>query len=192
MNPVAFKASCSSKDDSNLIGGLVCERTKLTGPAGIQNAVGTGELEHFLPVDLALVSIGYKGIAIDGVEDFFDETRGIVRNEQGRVDPATDKLCGLYVSGWLKRGPSGIIGTNIADAKETVQSIVQDLKNEEPRENKRGMVVDLFDLLIQRRVNVVDWSGYQKINRYETESKRSEEQPREKLVSVKEMIRISR
>ena len=69
----------------------------------------------------------------------FDEKKGIVRNTHGRVDD--DKKGGLYVSGWLKRGPSGIIGTNITDAKDTVASIIKDIEDETIRyqENNASM-----------------------------------------------------
>jgi NADPH-dependent glutamate synthase beta subunit-like oxidoreductase len=63
------------------------------------------------------VSIGYKGVAIEGSEPWFDESRGVMKNQHGLVDAANSdmNMGGLYVSGWLKRGPSGIIGTNIGD-----------------------------------------------------------------------------
>lgn len=77
---------------------------------------------------MCLVSIGYKGIPIAGTEDYYDHQKGILNNDHEVVDnnneSTTTGLAPLYVSGWLKRGPSGIIGTNITDAKETVASIM--------------------------------------------------------------------
>jgi NADPH-dependent glutamate synthase beta subunit-like oxidoreductase len=63
------------------------------------------------------VSIGYKGVPLTGLEQWYDDRKGIITNKGGKIDGASSSLGGLYVSGWLKRGPRGIIGTNIMDAK---------------------------------------------------------------------------
>lgn len=124
----------------------------------------------------------------------FDEKKGIVRNTHGRVDD--DKKGGLYVSGWLKRGPSGIIGTNITDAKDTVASIIKDIEDETIRyqENNASMKgrAGLDKILDERRVEYVDWSKYEKINLAEKDPDRlrSENQPREKICSVSEMMSV--
>jgi ferredoxin/flavodoxin---NADP+ reductase len=80
-----------------------------------------------LPVQLLLKSVGYRSAPLPGVP--FDPHRGIVPNQLGRVvDPdGHDTIVGLYVTGWLKRGPQGIIGTNILDAHETAAALVEDL-----------------------------------------------------------------
>jgi adrenodoxin-NADP+ reductase len=168
----------------------VCERTKLEGEPGSQVAVGTGEFET-VPAQLALISIGYKGVALPGIEetDLFDERRGVVVNVHGKVDDARDGLGGLYVSGWLKRGPSGIIGTNIADAKDTVASIAKDLDNQTLKEDDSCLQF----LLEERGVQVVDWSSYERIDAAETDEsrKRSKDQPREKICSISEMLDVA-
>jgi adrenodoxin-NADP+ reductase len=176
LNPVRFQAS---EKDSSVLAGVVCERTKLQGNAGRQSVVGTGEMET-IPADLVLVSIGYKGVAIPGTEPFFDEARGVVRSEHGRVDRATDSLGGLYASGWLKRGPSGVIGTNISDAKDTVATIMHDFQNFSPRRKKSE--TNLNALLQERGKQVVQWEDYKRLALSETTFKRSDKQPREKIV----------
>jgi NADPH-dependent glutamate synthase beta subunit-like oxidoreductase len=139
----------------------------------------------------ALMSIGYKGIALPGLEEagLFDLRRGVVVNEHGKVDGAKNGLGGLYVSGWLKRGPSGIIGTNIADAKDTVASITKDLDHQAIKEGNRSLQF----LLAERGVKVVDWSSYELIDAMETDAsrKRSEHQPREKIPNIDEMLRAA-
>lgn len=147
----------------------------------MQRASGTGEYE-VLPVNLALVSIGYKGTALRGTEPWFDDERGVMRNERGRVEAGTSIAGGLYTAGWLKRGPSGIIGTNIADARDTVSTMMTDLATQEPR--RRSTVHDLQSLLQERNVHFVNWEGYRRIENEEYRRRRSESQPREKIVAL--------
>src|SRR2546423_6559018 len=100
--------------------------------SGRIRAVDTGERET-VDCGLVLRSIGYKGIPIDGVP--FDERAGTISNEGGRVHEDGDQLPGLYAVGWIKRGPSGVIGTNKKDAQETVDHLFADLEagqNPEP------------------------------------------------------------
>ncbi len=142
-----------------------------------------------------LVSIGYKGVPLPGMDSsMFDKQQGIVQNIHGRVNAAS----GLYVAGWLKRGPSGIIGTNIADAKDTVASIMMDIKDGTiydskgenldvlSKDGRVGLDVMLFD----RQIKFVNWAQYQSINEAEKDPKRlrSSQQPREKICSIDEMI----
>lgn len=142
-----------------------------------------------------LVSIGYKGAALPGTEEWFDEQRGIVKNIGGKVDGASGTLGGLYVSGWLKRGPSGIIGTNIMDAKDTVINIVKDLESAEEGTvgQKQDASYKLMDLLKNRDVPVVKWSDFQKIDAVETSllRKRTKQQPREKITEVKKLLKAA-
>ena len=102
--------------------GLVLERTRLDENGAFQ---GTGELET-LDTQMVLRSVGYQSVPLDGVP--FDELNAVVPNAAGRVlGPGGRPLPGEYVSGWLKRGPTGVIGTNKSDAAETVRSLLADL-----------------------------------------------------------------
>ena len=102
--------------------GLVLERTRLDENGAFQ---GTGELET-LDAQMVLRSVGYQSVPLDGVP--FDERNAVVPNAAGRVlGPDGHPLPGEYVSGWLKRGPTGVIGTNKSDAAETVRSLLSDL-----------------------------------------------------------------
>jgi ferredoxin--NADP+ reductase len=106
--------------------GLTLERTRLDENGAFQ---GTGELET-LDVQLVLRSVGYQSVPLDGVP--FDESHAVVPNDQGRVlGPDGQPLPGEYVAGWLKRGPTGVIGTNKSDATETVRALLADLLGEE-------------------------------------------------------------
>ena len=102
--------------------GVVLERTRLDESGAFQ---GTGELET-LDAQLVLRSVGYQSVPLDGVP--FDERNAVVPNAAGRVlGPDGRPLPGEYVAGWLKRGPTGVIGTNKSDAAETVRSLLNDL-----------------------------------------------------------------
>jgi ferredoxin--NADP+ reductase len=106
--------------------GLTLERTRLDENGSFQ---GTGELET-LDVQMVLRSVGYQSVPLDGVP--FDERNATVPNDQGRVlGPDSGPLPGEYVAGWLKRGPTGVIGTNKSDAAETVRSLLSDLLGDE-------------------------------------------------------------
>ena len=137
----------------------------------------------------ALISIGYKGIAIPGLEAMFDPRRGVVVNAHGKVDDSRDGMGSLFVSGWLKRGPSGIIGTNIADAKDTVASIMNDLDHQAVKETEAS----LDSLLEDRQVKLVDWSSYERIDAVETDDKRkrSANQPREKIPNIDGLLQAA-
>ncbi len=104
------------------VSGLTLERTRLDESGKLQ---GTGELEA-LPVQMVLRSVGYQSVPLAGVP--FDDRNYVVPNEAGRViGPDGRPLRGQYVAGWLKRGPTGVIGTNKSDAAETVRSLLADL-----------------------------------------------------------------
>jgi ferredoxin/flavodoxin---NADP+ reductase len=106
----------------NAVDGLTVERTRLDQSGKL---VGTGERET-LSVQMVLRSVGYQSVPLPGVP--FDERSYTVPNEAGRVlGPDGQPLPGEYVAGWLKRGPTGVIGTNKSDAAETVRSLLADL-----------------------------------------------------------------
>jgi len=106
----------------NDVEGLTLERTRLDESGRL---IGTGELET-LDVQMVLRSVGYQSVPLAGVP--FDERSSTVPNEAGRVlGPDGQPLPGEYVAGWLKRGPTGVIGTNKSDAAETVRSLLADV-----------------------------------------------------------------
>ena len=99
---------------------LVVETTVLDDEG---QASGTGET-HRIPVDAVIRSVGYRGTAVDGVP--FDDRRNVIPNRDGRVVDGDAAIPGLYVAGWIKRGPTGIIGTNKKDAVQTVTCLLED------------------------------------------------------------------
>ena len=140
--------------DDLRIEGVVVERTSIDS-AG--SAVGTGET-FTLPAQLIVRSVGYRGTPIDDVP--FDSRRNVIPNDEGRVLPDTGvPIKGLYVAGWIKRGPSGIIGTNKKDAAATVASLLLDLSEEEPKGGD-----GITALLADRGIVPIDVAGWQRID----------------------------
>ena len=163
---------------------------------GYMRAVGTGETE-VVPCGMVVRSVGYRGKPIPGVP--FDERRGIVPNEGGRVVGAGGgAVPGEYVVGWAKRGPSGVIGTNKSDAAATVALMREDREagivagrlreGGDPAAPPPGRVADLADLLRQRGVRSVDEAAWRRLDEHETTRGRAEGRPRVKLCSVEEML----
>ncbi len=126
-------------------------------------ARGTGTFDE-IPAQLVFRSIGYTGEPIGDVQ--FDERRGLIRNEGGRViDEAGTHLLGEYVSGWIKRGPSGVIGTNKKDSQDTVAKILEDAAagrvNQPSSDDIEGMIETHCE-------HAVTWEGWQAIDAVET------------------------
>ncbi|VVB10689.1 unnamed protein product [Arabis nemorensis] len=172
------------------VSGVNLEKTILESvESGKQIAVGTGEFED-LSCSMVLKAIGYKSVPINGLP--FDHKKGIVPNVSGRVVSQTSggisqNEPGLYVCGWLKRGPVGIIGTNLYCAEETVGSISEDIAEGVCTSVKAGSK-GLMELLEKRNVKKVDFSGWEKIDAKEKQMGSERNKDREKLVSWEDLL----
>jgi ferredoxin--NADP+ reductase len=158
--------------------------------SGAIRARDTGKREE-LECGLVLRSIGYAGVPLEGLP--FDERRAVVANEGGRViDPDSgEQIPGHYVVGWIKRGPSGVIGTNKKDAQETVDAIFADLAagavpEREPAEP------GIEEMLAERDADVVGYDGWRAIDEAEQERGRPQGRPRVKFCRIDEMVEASR
>jgi ferredoxin--NADP+ reductase len=148
----------------------------------------TGEIET-VECGMVLRSIGYLGTGIEGIPH--DPRRGVIPNKKGRVvDDNEHELPGLYVVGWIKRGPSGVIGTNKKDAAETVEAIFEDVEAGSIPERETSPEA-LPDLLRERDVPFVEYDGWQAIDELETARGTEQGRPRVKITSVDEMIAAS-
>jgi ferredoxin--NADP+ reductase len=146
-------------------------RNELVEDGGRIVARPTGETE-VIPAGLVLRSVGYQGVALPGVP--FDERAGTIPNAEGRVAG----LERVYVAGWIKRGPSGVIGTNKKDATETVERLLADARDgllEAPAPR------DLAELLDDKAVDYVDYQGWQAIDAAERAAGEPLGRPRVKL-----------
>ena len=171
---------------------IVLGRNELVEEDGAIRARDTGERET-LECGLVLRSIGYKGVPVQGAP--FDERRGVIPNDAGRVtDPETgEQVPGLYVVGWIKRGPSGVIGTNKKDAVETAQSVLADLEagkvSEPPLAADREATPAL---LAESAPDHVTYEGWEAIDAAEVERGKPLGRPRVKFCTTEELVAASR
>lgn len=159
------------------------------GPDGRVAAVATDERE-VIPCDIVLRSVGYLGVGIAGVP--FDERRGVIPNDGGRaLGPDGAPVPGVYAAGWIKRGPSGVIGTNKKDATETVDLLLEDAAaGRLPRAETGTGAVDA--LLASRGVEVVTNEGWQRIDAAERAAGEPQGRPRVKLCSWDALLGAAR
>ncbi len=158
------------------------ERTRLT-PDG--TLTGTGDVEE-LPVDLVVRSVGYRGTAMPGVP--FDSRSNVIPNRDGRVLDGDEVVRGLYVAGWIKRGPTGIIGTNKKCAVATVASITADVESgavdtSTPKDGIAGMMQS-------RGVRMVDVLGWRSIDERERDLGRQQGRPRVTIHDPAELVAL--
>ena len=181
-------------DGTGKVGGIKFERMQLDGTG---NAKGTGEYVEY-PVQAVYRAIGYHGSPLDELE--YDAKRGVIPNEGGRVlDAAGNPVPGIYATGWIKRGPVGLIGHTKGDALETIGFLLEDrlqlpaAKNPDPQA--------IIDLLEERGIEYTTWEGWNKLDAHEAGLGQAWTGPeglghvvreRIKVVPRDEMIRISR
>jgi ferredoxin--NADP+ reductase len=141
-----------------------CRPVRLVGHDRVSGLVVRGEREELLPVEGVLHAVGYGASPLPGLP--FDRDTGTVPHVAGRVvDPRRGVVPGVYVTGWLKRGATGVIGTNKADAGETVASLLADLPGLRRAPDRDA---DSVAALLERRgVPVVTWDGWRRIERAE-------------------------
>ena len=169
---------------------LVRNRLVPDGQGGVR-AMPTDEVID-LAVGLVFRSVGYRGTPLPGVP--FDPRRGVIPNVAGRVVEGGDHLTlmrGVYVAGWIKRGPQGIIGTNKSCATDTVDQLLADAVTGDllPAE---GRGEDLDALLTERGIDVIAWSDWLAIDRAEIARGKAAGRPREKFVDVAAMLAVAR
>jgi ferredoxin/flavodoxin---NADP+ reductase len=152
-----------------------------------ERAVPTGE-EELIQCGLVFRSIGYRGRPLDGIP--FDDRRGVIRNEGGRVCDEGGIACrGEYAVGWIKRGPSGVIGTNKKDAADTVKRILEDRAAgvlDEPAEPDAHSLADVFS----RSAPAVTWEGWHAIDAHKRARGEAAGRPRIKVVDARELLAL--
>jgi ferredoxin--NADP+ reductase len=158
--------------------------------SGVLRAVATDRCET-IEAGLVFRSVGYRGAPLPGLP--FDERRGVISNTDGRViDPQTgEPVRGVYVAGWIKRGPTGVIGTNKKCAQDTVDLLLEDLEAGVLDRNVEGGAA-LDRLVAERQPNAVDYAGWEAIDRHERAAGEPLGRPRVKVTRREELIRIAR
>lgn len=160
--------------------GIVVHRTEVTVDGRVQE---TGET-WTLPTDLVIRSVGYRGEPVGGVP--FDAVRGVIPNVDGRVTLDGAPVPGQYTAGWIKRGPSGIIGTNKKDAAATVAALLDDLDDLSPAPERGG----LRDYLADAGHPVVETDGWRRISAAECEQGRASHRDRVTISDRSELLAI--
>ncbi|AHH18394.1 putative ferredoxin/ferredoxin--NADP reductase [Nocardia nova SH22a] len=142
-----------------------------------------------LAASMVLRSIGYRGVPIADLP--FDERSGIVPNEHGRVVADAAHVTGVYVSGWIKRGPRGVIGSNRVDATETVEQLLEDFttgKLAAPQGDRAALEA----LLAQRQPDAVGREGWKAIDTAEKTAGKTGGRPRVKFTSIEDLLKAAR
>ena len=174
-------------DDEGRVSAFRYERTRPDGQGGVE---GTGEMRD-VPVQAVYRAVGYFGSPLDGIP--FDERRGVIPNHEGQVmDDDNQIVPGVYATGWIKRGPVGLIGHTKSDAMETVSHVIRDQASWwQPSELGPDAVPEL---LTARGVEFTDLDGWHRLDEHEQAlgAAHEHERVRVKVVPRDEMVRVSR
>ena len=177
-------------DETGAVTAIRLAPNELVGPLGEDQSAKAipGEEPLEIPCSLVIKSIGYKSVQID--DDIpFDHKRGVIPNVRGRIEGET----GLYCSGWVRRGPTGVIATTMNDATDTGKVIVEDLESGLIQLGGKGDDDEsILDILARRNIKAVTFSDWEKLDEYEKNEGLKRGKPREKLTDVTEMFEILR
>ncbi|CAG8484449.1 3178_t:CDS:2, partial [Paraglomus occultum] len=217
-SPTAFVADNDSQ--TQFVKAAEFSVNRLEGDVRSAVAVPTGEVET-IETGLVIKSVGYRSLPVEGIP--FDKDRGLVYNERGKITDSNgeevrlnwnsslfwkfveinpiafnrfvDKLPGMYVAGWLKRGATGVIAATMYDAFETAEVIISDLQSNKPMLNgvassKKPGATAILPLLAQRGIRTVSYKDWKKIEARESELGQQKGKPREKLAKIEEVLKI--
>jgi ferredoxin--NADP+ reductase len=165
--------------------GFRYERTAPDGEGGVR---GTGEIRE-LAVQAVYSAVGYFGSPLDGIP--FDEKRGVIPNREGQVlDDRHERVHGVYATGWIKRGPVGLIGHTKSDAMETIRHVVNDQADWwAPVHPDEASIVELLE---SRGIEYTNLGGWHALDEFERALGEAEGRTRIKVVPRDEMVAVSR
>ena len=180
-----FSAPVEILEKDGKVAGIKIERTKLDGTGNVKP---TGEFREF-PIQAVYRAVGYFGSELSEVP--FDEKAGVIPNDKGRVLDSDGKhIQGVYATGWIKRGPVGLIGHTKSDAIETIAQIIEDKSNwwspASPSEDS------ITELLSSRKIDYVGWPEWLKIDSEEKRLGEAEERERIKLVEREDFLTVAK
>jgi ferredoxin--NADP+ reductase len=183
-SPIEIKGD---KDGANVESVVLGRNELVTDASGRMVAKDTGAREE-LPAQLVVRSVGYQGVAIPGLT--FDDKSGTIPHANGRIEGSRNE----YVAGWIKRGPSGVIGTNKKCSQETVDTLLGDLaaaRESGQPERSGDYAAELAEWLASRQPKLVTAAHWQAIDRFEREAGEANGRPRAKLANLNELLRIA-
>lgn len=169
--------------DNNKIQKVKFEKNKLEGEAGKQKAIPSGTFFE-IDCDILFRSIGYHGVPFKGLP--FDDRKGIIPNIKGQVvDLEKKPIDHTFVTGWIKRGPSGVIGTNRSCSIETVETCLEVI-------NQATLKVeeDIKEVLNQSNIQFITYSDWKEIDEFEINEGQKKGKPREKITSLNQIMEI--
>jgi ferredoxin--NADP+ reductase len=180
-----FSAPVEILEKDGKVAGIKIERTQLDGTGNVRP---TGELRE-IPIQAVYRAVGYFGSELSEVP--FDEKAGVIPNDKGRVLDSDGKhIQGVYATGWIKRGPVGLIGHTKSDAIETIAQIIEDKNNwwqpASPSEDS------ITDLLTSRKIDFVGWPEWLRIDAEEKRLGEAEERERIKLVEREDFLNVAK
>jgi ferredoxin--NADP+ reductase len=180
----ATKAGSATEAVPERVEGFRWERTEPDGEGGVR---GTGEFRE-IPVQAIYRAVGYFGSPLDGIP--FDEKRGVVPNREGQVIDDHDQVMpGVYATGWIKRGPVGLIGHTKSDAMETIKHLVRDQANWwSPASPEEASVIELLE---SRGIEYTNLDGWHNLDAFEQSLGKPQGRARIKVVPRDEMVRAS-
>ena len=166
----------------------LCRNEVLEDDAGGIRAQATST-EEIIPVDLVFRSVGYRGVPLADIP--FDEDANTFRNVDGRiVDESGQPVPGLYAVGWIKRGPTGVIGTNKTDARETVGCMVEDALHGRLLQPAKPDIQEAIALVESRQPDLVSYQDWQHIDEHELSKGSESGRPRVKFSRVSDMLDV--
>jgi ferredoxin--NADP+ reductase len=180
-----FSAPVEILEKAGKVAGIKIERTTLDGTGNVKP---TGEFREF-PIQAVYRAVGYFGSELSEVP--FDENAGVIPNDKGRVlDSEGKHIQGVYATGWIKRGPVGLIGHTKSDAIETIAQILEDKNNWwQPISPSEDSVTEL---LTSRSVDFVGWPEWLRIDAEEKRLGESKERERIKLVEREDFLAVAK
>lgn len=182
-----FEAPVEILGEDGKVTGLKTERTELDGTGRVG---GTGKFTEW-PVQAVYSAVGYHPQDVEGVP--YDEEKAVIPNDGGHVlrDNGGEKIPGLYTTGWIKRGPVGLIGNTKSDAKDTTSMLLADHLAGELTEATKRDPQDILDLLASRDIAVTTWEGWHRLDAAERAAGEPQERERVKIVEWDDMVRYA-
>jgi ferredoxin--NADP+ reductase len=160
--------------------------TLVASDTGSLSAKATDQFEE-IEVGLVFRSVGYRGVPLPDVP--FNDRWGVILNQAGRVLDSETKqpLTGLYTSGWIKRGPSGVVGTNKPDSVETVTCMLEDLRADKLLQPAHADAASIEQLVRERKPDYFSYADWKQLDQLEQERGKAAGRPRLKFTNIEDM-----
>ncbi|MGX9790454.1 FAD-dependent oxidoreductase [Mycobacterium sp. MMS18-G62] len=179
-----FRTSPIELKGDDRVESIVLGRNELVKDNDRIVAKDTGEREE-VPAQLVVRAVGYRGVPTPGLP--FDERSGTIPHTDGRIEGSRNE----YVVGWIKRGPTGVIGSNKSDSQETVDTLISDLRDASLSDVGEDYSEELVEWLVERQPKLITDDHWKMIDDYERSAGEPHGRPRVKVTSVAELLRIA-